>query len=464
MLFQIFQIKRLFDMKIVLIGVGTIGRTILKTLIEEGHELTVIDEDAERIESLIDHYDVAGVVGNGACMDIQLAAGMEDADLAMAMTGSDELNVFACLVAKKIGVKNTIARVRNPEYSNQILDMKDELGISMIVNPEKDTAMEIYNQINLPSIAKIERFAKGRVLLVEIVAEGACRMIGESLISLGKKLSTKVLICAVQRGNYVIIPTGNFTIEEGDRIYFTANASKLRDFLAEINLVKSPLKNIMIIGGNKIGYYLAAELSQKKYHIKLIEENRANANDLAELLPRVDVVHGNGAHHALLMEQGLEAVDAFVALTDIDEENIITSMFAEKMQVKKTITLIKGDDLYGMLRELEVQNTVSSKEIVANRIISYVRALANKRGSNVLTLSRIVEGAVEALEFFAKKPSKLYDIPLKDLHIKKNCLVACIIRDHEIMIPNGNSCIKQGDNVIVVTTHKNFDDLEDIME
>jgi trk system potassium uptake protein TrkA len=334
----------------------------------------------------------------------------------------------------------------------------------MIVNPEKDTAMEIYNQINLPSIAKIERFAKGRVLLVEIVAEGACRMIGESLISLGKKLSTKVLICAVQRGNYVIIPTGNFTIEEGDRIYFTANASKLRDFLAEINLVKSPLKNIMIIGGNKIGYYLAAELSQKKYHIKLIEENRANANDLAELLPRVDVVHGNGAHHALLMEQGLEAMDAFVALTDIDEENIITSMFAEKMQVKKTITLIKGDDLYGMLRELEVQNTVSSKEIVANRIISYVRPLANKRGSNVLTLSRIVEGAVEALEFFAKKPSKLYDIPLKDLHIKKNCLVACIIRDHEIMIPNGNSCIKQGDNVIVVTTHKNFDDLEDIME
>lgn len=451
-------------MKIVIIGLGTIGKTILKSLSGEGHTITIIDEDKDRIESLIEQYDAFGVVGNGACMDIQMEAGMPDADLAMALTGSDELNVFACLVAKKIGVKNTIARVRNPEYRQQIMDMKDELGISMIVNPEKDTATEMFYLISLPSIAKIEHFAKGRVSLVEIVVEKGCALIGETLISLGKKLNSKVLFCAVQRGDSVIIPSGNFMIQQGDRIHFTSNANTLRDFLAEINLVKSPLKNIMIVGGNKVGFYLADELSKKKYNIKLIESNRANAEELAELLPRVTVIHGNGAQHSLLLEEGLEGMDAFVALTNIDEENMVISMFANKMKVKKTITQIKSDDLGGMLRELGIQNHVSPKHIVANRIISYVRALANKRGSNVLTLYRVVESQVEALEFFAKKPVKIYDKPLKELKIKENCLVACIIRKNEIIIPNGNSCIKQGDNVIVVTTHKNFDDLTDILE
>ena len=451
-------------MKIVIIGLGTIGKTILKSLSGEGHTITIIDEDKDRIESLIEQYDAFGVVGNGACMDIQMEAGMPDADLAMALTGSDELNVFACLVAKKIGVKNTIARVRNPEYRQQIMDMKDELGISMIVNPEKDTATEMFYLISLPSIAKIEHFAKGRVSLVEIVVEKGCALIGETLISLGKKLNSKVLFCAVQRGDSVIIPSGNFMIQQGARIHFTSNANTLRDFLAEINLVKSPLKNIMIVGGNKVGFYLADELSKKKYNIKLIESNRANAEELAELLPRVTVIHGNGAQHSLLLEEGLEGMDAFVALTNIDEENMVISMFANKMKVKKTITQIKSDDLGGMLRELGIQNHVSPKHIVANRIISYVRALANKRGSNVLTLYRVVESQVEALEFFAKKPVKIYDKPLKELKIKENCLVACIIRKNEIIIPNGNSCIKQGDNVIVVTTHKNFDDLTDILE
>ena len=451
-------------MKIVIIGLGTIGKTILKSLSSEDHTISIIDEDKDKIESLIEQYDVFGVVGNGACMDIQKEAGMEDADLAMAMTKSDELNVFACLVAKKIGVKNTIARVRNPEYRQQIIDMKDELGISMIVNPEKDTASEFYYLINLPSVAKIDHFAKGRVSLVEIVAEKGCALIGETLISLGKKLTTKVLVCAVQRGDEVIIPSGNFMIKRGDRIHFTSNANSLRDFLSEINLVTMTLKNIMIVGGNKTSFYLADELSKKKYNIKLIASDKAIAEELAELLPRVTVIHGNGAHHALLLEEGLEAMDAFVALTEVDEENMVISMFANNMKVKKTITQIRSDDLGGILHELGIKNNVSPKDIVANRIISYVRALANKRGSNVLTLYRVVEGRVEALEFFAKKPEKFYDKPLKDLHIKANCLIACIIRKNEVIIPNGNSCIKQGDNVIVVTTHKNFDDLSDILE
>ncbi len=451
-------------MRIVIIGLGTIGKTILRNLSRKGHNITIIDEDKDKIEKLIGKYDVSGVVGNGACMDIQREAGVKGADLAIALTNSDELNVFACLVAKKIGVKNTVARVRNPDYRKQIMEMKNELGISMIVNPEKDTATEIFDLINLPSIAQIEYFAKGRVLLAEIVAEKGCALIGETLITLGRKLNTKVLICAVQRGESVIIPAGNFMIEEGDRIHLTSDAKSLRDFLAEVDLVSSPLKNIMIVGGSRIAYYLADELSEKKYKVKLIESNRSIAEELADELPRVTVIHGNGTQHDLLLEEGIEAMDAFVALTDIDEENMVVSMFANKMKVKKTITQIKSRDLIGMLGELGIKNNVSPKDIVANRIISYIRALANTRGSNVLTLYRLVNDQVEALEFYAKKPERIYDKPLKELKIKANCLVACIIRENEVIIPNGNDSIKLGDNVIVVTTHKNFDDLTDILE
>lgn len=451
-------------MKIVIIGLGTIGKTILSVLARENHDITLIDEKKEKIESLIEKYDVLGVVGNGACMDIQREAKVREAELVIAVTDSDELNIFACMVARKVGAKNTVARVRNPDYSNQIAEMKEDLGISMLVNPEKDTANEIFNLINLPSIVQVENFAKGRVLLVEIVAEKGCSLIGETLISLGKKLSAKVLICAVQRGSEVFIPSGNFLIKEGDRIHFTSDVHTLGDFLSEVNLVKSPLKNVMIVGGNKISLYLAEQLSKKRYKVKLIENDKETAEELAEVLPRVTVVHGNGMKHDILIEEGLEAMDAFVALTKIDEENMVVSMFARKMNVRKTITQISSDDLSAMLTELGMNNNVSPKHVVANSIASYVRALANKRGSNVLTLSRLVNGQVEALEFAAKTQEKIYDKPLKELRIKENCLIACIIRDNKVLIPDGNSSIKQGDNVIVVTTHKNFDDLTDIFE
>ena len=451
-------------MKIVIIGLGSIGKTILKNLSGEGHTITIIDEDKNRIEKLIEKYDVLGVVGNGASMDIQNEANVADSDLVIALTRSDELNILACLVAKKVGAKNTIARVRNPDYRKQIAVMKDDLGISMVVNPERETADEIFNLVNLPSVAQIEHFAEGKVSLVEVVAEKGCSLIGETLISLGKKLTTKVLICAVQRGDEVIIPSGNFMIQEGDKIHFTSNARVLGDFLREVNLVKSPFKNIMIVGGGRIGFYLADSLAKKKYAVKLIENDPSHAEELADALPRVTVVCGNGTQHDLLIEEGIEAMDAFVALTDIDEENIIVSMFANKKKVKKTITQIKSDDLYGMLDELGVDNNVSPKQVVANMIISYIRALHNTVGSNVLTLYRLVNNQVEALEFSAKKQEPFYNKPLRELKTKRNCLIACIIRQNEVIIPNGDDQIRLGDNVVVVTTHKNFDDLTDVFE
>lgn len=451
-------------MKIVIIGLGTIGKTILKNLSSEGHTVTIIDEDKHTIEALIEKHDVFGVVGNGASMEIQTEANVEDAEVVIAVTRSDELNILACLVAKRVGAKNTIARVRNPAYRRQIVEMKDDLGISMVVNPELETADEIFNLVSLPSVAQIDHFAGGKVSLVEVVAEKGCALIGETLISLGKKLTTKVLICAVQRGSDIIIPSGNFEFREGDKIHFTSNAKMLGDFLREVNLFKSPFKNIMIVGGGRIGYYLADSLARKKYTVKLIERDVSLAEGLAEQLPGVTVVCGNGTRHELLIEEGIEAMDAFVALTDIDEENIIVSMFANKERVKKTITQIKGDDLYGMLDELGINNNISPKQIVADRIISYIRALANTVGSNVLTLYRLVNDQVEALEFAAKKQERFYNKPLKNLKIKKNCLIACIIRQNEVIIPNGDSQIQLGDNVVVVTTHKNFGDLTDVFE
>ena len=450
-------------MKIVIVGLGTIGRTILHTLSKD-HTITIIDQNKEKVESLIEKYDVFGVVGNGACIDILNEANIKDSDLAIFLTNSDELNVFACLVAKRGGVKNTIARVRNPDYTKQIRDMKEELGISMIVNPEKETAKEIFNLINLPSVAQMEYFVKGKAILVEIVAERGCKLIGESLFSLGRKLKTRVLVCAVVRNDKVIIPSGTFMFEEGDRVYFTANAASLKDFLSEVNLERSPFKNVMIIGDGKIPFYLARELCESKYNIKLVANNRKTAEALAEELPRATVLWGNGTQHDLLIEEGLEAMDAFVALTDIDEENMIASMFANKLGVKKSITQIKSDELYDMLDELGIENNVSPKNVVSDIIVGYVRAMANKRGSNIVTVYRLVQGQVEALEFAAKGKERFFGKPLKELRTKENCLIACISREGEVIIPNGDSTILPGDSVIVVTTHKNFDDLKDIFE
>ena len=451
-------------MKIVIIGVGTIGGDILKTLSTDKHIISIIDEDKELIEQLIEKYDIQGVVGNGASMEIQIEAGMKSADIAIVLTKSDELNIFACLVAKKLGVKNTIARVRNPEYRQQIVSMKNELGISMIVNPEQDTANEIFNLINLPEIAEIERFANGKVLLAEVAIERDCRLIGETLRSIGQKIKAKVLICAIQRGNDIIIPSGGITIQEGDKICFTANAKDFRDFLTEVNIIKSPLKNIMIVGGSQIAYYLAKQLSQKKYRVKLIEKDINVAERLADELTSVTVVHGSGTRHDVLIEEGIENMDAFIALTGVDEENMVVSMFANTIGVKKTITQIQNDDLHCLLSQLGIQNNISSKDIIADSIISYVRALNNSRGSNVLTLYRLVDNKVEALEFIAKANAKIYEKSLKDLKIKENCLIACIIRNGKVIIPNGFTSIQLGDNVIVITTHKSFDDLTDIFE
>ena len=395
-------------------------------------------------------------------MDIQTEAEINESELVIVLTNSDEVNILACLVAKKLGAVNTVARVRNPDYIKQSLYMKNELGISMILNPEKETADELFDLINLPSVAHIERFARGRVSLVSIDITNDSPLNNETLISIGKKFNTKVLICAVQRGHEVFIPSGNFTIKEGDKIHFTSDAASLGDFLREINLVSSPIKKIMIVGGGTIGYYLAKKLSRRKYIIKIIEHNKSRADHIAELLPNASIIYGDGTKHDLLLEEGIEAMDAFIPLTGIDEENIIVSMYANKQKVRKIITKTNREELSYILDEVGIKANVSPKDIVSSSVIRYIRALANTRGSNIMTLYRLVNNQVEALEFTAKTPEDFYNKPLKELKIKDNCLIACIIRNNKVLIPGGDDYITLGDSVITVTTHKNFDDLADI--
>lgn len=451
-------------MKIVVIGCGKIGKTIVEQVSKEGHDITIIDNDKDMVETVIEKYDSLGVVGNGASLGIQQEAEVQNADLVIAATPEDETNILACMVAKHLGAKSTIARVRKPEYAKQIVEMRESLGLSMSVNPELETAEEIENIIALPSLLKMEKFSRGKVVVAEILIADHNPLIGESLISMSKKITAKILVGAVQRGQEVIIPNGNFVIQKGDHINVITDAKMLRKFLREINLIKSPLKDIMILGGGRIGYYLARDLSENKYNVKLIEFDEERALNLAETLPKVTVVHGDGTDHDLLMEEGIEHADACISLTNIDEENIIASIFANKMKVKKVVAKVKRSSLVNLVDDLDIASIVSPKDLVANRIITYIRAKANSRGSNIQTLYRLVGNKVEALEFLAKKEEHFFDKPFKDLKIKKNCLIAAIIRNGQVIIPGGNDYITLNDSVLVVTTHEMFDDLTDAFE
>lgn len=450
-------------MNIIVIGCGTIGKSIIHHVSSEGHNITIIDNDRNRVESLIEKYDCLGIVGNGASLEIQEEAKVQDADMVISVTDSDELNILACMVAKKLGTSSTIARVRNPEYRKQSIIMKEELGLSMIINPEQETAEEIFKIIEFPSISKMEQFAKGRVNLIELPVNKATGLVGQTLYSMSKIIKTKVLVCAVVRGEKVIIPKGNFKFEDGDRIHVTADANSLSTFLKELSIIKTPIKNVLIIGGGKISYYLAQRLN-KHFNIKIIENNVKRAEELAEQLENCTIINGDGTSHDLLLEEGIKHSDAVIALTNVDEENIIVSLYAQKLGITKVIAKVKRDSLINMMSDLGLNNVITPKEIVANKIISYLRAVSNKRGSNVITLYKLVNNHVEALEFLAKKREKYIDVPLRDLKIKDNCLIGCIIRNNKVIIPNGNDYISLNDSVLIVTTHKNFDDLADIFE
>lgn len=449
-------------MNIVIVGDGKVGAALVEHLSQEGHDIVVIDRDSKIVEQMVNSYDVMGICGNGASYDVQMEAGVSSARLFIAATSSDELNILCCLIAKKVGAHHTIARVRNPDYLKQLPFIKEELGLSMIVNPEYDAANEIAKVLRFPNAINIETFSRGNVDLAELKINDGNPLCDMALTDIFGAFKTKILVCAVQRKADVFIPRGDFVLKSGDKIHITAPRGELVRFMKKLGIYKHRTKDIMIIGGGKMGYYLARQLSESGgYNVKIIEIDRDRCDELCTLLPDVNIINGDGTDRGILYEQGIESQDAFVALTTIDEENIISSMYASSLGISKTVAKVNRVS-YQVLESIGMDSAFSSKAIAANRIIGYVRALENSGESSVQTLYKLVGGQVEALEFKITADFKNIGIPLKELDINNDTLIASIIRDNHVIFPDGNDSIEIGDSVIIVSKSKQFRSINQI--
>ncbi len=451
-------------MRVVVVGEGKVGSTIVKQLSTEGHDVVIIDNDPVILKNASNTMDVFCVEGNGASYAVQERAEVGRADLLIAATSADEVNMLCCLIGKKQGVKHTIARVRNPEYFFQMDVIKDELGLSMTVNPELQAADEIARLLKFPSALKIETFAKGRVELVEYKIAENSPLDGMPLFALYKEYQVKVLVCAVQRGDEVYIPAGNFVLKAGDKINLTASRDEIVRFFRAIGIFTNKIKRVLMIGGGRIAYYLAKQLVNTYMKVKIIEKDFKRCEYLCEQFPEAVIIHGDGTDRELLSEEGLEKTDALVMLTGMDEENIIVSMLAKACKVSKAIAKVNRISFPEILNALDVDSFIAPKSIAANNIVRYVRAMQNSMGSNVETLHMLINDQVEALEFRVRKGGEFIGIPLKDLKTKKGILIATIVRQGKIIIPGGNDTIEVGDGVIVVTTNQHLSDLKDILQ
>ena len=451
-----------FDMKIVIIGAGKIGVTLADQLVREGHEITVVDHTAATLEP-VSTLDVMTVEGNGISIETQVEAGVPNADLAIAVMSTDEQNLLACLIAKKLGVGNTIARVRNPEYSTGIRMVKDDLGLSMALNPELASASEIARILRAPAAIKIDTFSKGRVELHKFRIPDGSLLNGMQLMDLGK-LQTGVLICVVERGAHdVFIPSGSFTLLAGDRISFVAKPKTAYKFFHKIGLAANPVKRVMLIGGGRISYYLARQMLDFGASVKIIESNRAVCDDLSERLPDASIIHGDGTNEKLLAEEGIAKMDAVATLTGIDEENVLMSLYARSVSDAKIVTKINRTTFSHIIKSMDLGSVFHPRYIAADHIVRYVRAMQNSLGSNVETLYKIVGNKAEALEFRATAKSLVCGKPLMELRLRPNLLIGAINRGGKILTPAGRDTIEAGDTVIVVTSATGLNDLDAII-
>lgn len=451
-------------MQIIIVGCGNVGTTLTEQLSKEGHNITVIDTESHKVEAVANQFDVMGVVGNGASFTVQNEAGIEEADLMIAVTASDELNLLCCLIAKKAGDCNTIARVRNPIYNREIAFIKEELGLSMVINPEYAAASEIARLLKFPSAIKVDTFAKGRVELLKCKIHEGSVLSGRPLTYISSGLHCDVLICTVERGEEVFIPSGNFALQEKDVISVVASSKKANEFFKKIGMATNRIKSCMIIGGGETTYYLAKQLLPMGIEIKIIEQDKDRCNELSELLPQALIIHGDGTERNLLHEEGLLQAHSFVSWTNLDEENIMLSLFAKSVSKAKTITKVHRIAYDEIIDSLDLGSVLYPKNITAEYILQYVRAMQNSIGSNIETLYQLIEDKVEALEFRVHEQSELVGVPLKELQLKENLLIACINRKGNIITPGGQDSIEVGDTVVVVTTNQGFHDLKDILK
>jgi len=453
-------------MKIIIVGCGKIGTAILENLVGEGNDVVAIDDSSSVIEEIGNVYDVMCVCGNGADTETLQEAGVSKADLFVAVTNSDELNMLACFVAEKMGAKHTIARIRKPEYNDQSLDfMSKQLNLTVSINPEWMAAKELFNILKLPAAVNIESFSGGNLDMVEIRLKPNSILDGLTLIELRRQYKAQYLVCAVQRGNEVYIPDGNFVLKSGDKIGISASISEIQKLLKMLSLVQKSAKSVMILGASRISYYLAKRLINSGNKVVIIDKDERVCKMFADELPDAVVICGDGTEQELLLEEGLGSTDAFVALTGIDELNILISIFASSQSVPKVITKVNRNELASMADKLGLDCIISPKNIVSNVLARYARAIKNSQGANSIeTLYKLMGGSVEAIEFNVSKDFKGLRIPLKDLPLKPNILIAGIIRGRKAIIPGGNDEILPGDRVVVIVSGQQFIDLDDILK
>ena len=458
-----FQKSKPGGLKIIVVGCGKVGATLVEQLSREGHDLTIIDTDAATVSELSTNYDVLGLTGNGASYSLQQEAGVESADLMIAVTDSDELNLLCCTLAKKAGNCATIARVRNPDYTVERRFLRQQLGLSMIVNPELEAATEIARLLRLPTAIDISSFAKGAAELIKFKIPQANQLHGKTVAEAAQTLQCDALFCAVERGRELTIPSGSFELREGDLVSVLVSARDSRSFFRSIGVPTHQVASTMIVGGGKSSYYLAKQLSEMGINVKIIEENPDRCRELSELLPKATILLGDGTDEQLLQEEGIFSTESFVPLTGLDEENILMTLYARKVSNCKVITKLNRMSFHDVIAQLDLGSVIYPRFITAETIVAYVRALQNSIGSNIETLYKLFDDRAEAAEFCVGPDASVCGKPLAELSLKNNLLIACINRGGRIIIPRGSDSIQPNDTVIVVTTHLGLHDLRDIL-
>ena len=438
-------------MKIIIAGDGKVGSTLTRQLTGEGYDVTVIDSKLLPLESSVERYDVMSIQGNCASMDVLRQAGVRDADLLIAATGADEINLLCCTTAHTMNPKlHTIARVRNPEYTEQIFQMRELFGLSMLINPENQAATEIDRLLKYPGFLRRDTFAKGRTEIVELRVDSGSKLCNVRLADMRAIIRCKVLVCAVLRGGTTITPGGDFVLREGDRLFITALSENLTTLLKNLGILTRQVRRVMLCGGGRVSYYLAARLQKAGIGCVIVESDAARCQKLCALLPDAEIIHGDASDQYLLDSEGLSQCDALVTLTGLDELNMIVSLYGMSQGVPKVITKLSHADRGGIVASLSLGSVVCPKELCCNNIVRYVRAMQNQTGA-AISVHTIADGQAEAMEFLADDTTRYCGVPLKDIKLKSNVLVVSISHGADTEIANGDSVFQAGDTIIVVT-------------
>ena len=452
-------------MRILIVGDGKVGYTLASELLREGHDITIIDHNEAVLRKTEDNLDVICIHGNGANASTLMEAEVERADIMIAATATDEVNMLCCLIGKHLGAKFTIARIRDPEYNESLSMLQHDLGIDMTINPERATAQEISRMLRYPFANNVEPFAKGRVELVEFLAHEGDMILGKPLKELTSRHSDipRVLYCAVEREGEVLIPGGEFVIVAGDRVHVAADMFTITQFFRHIGRTSKPVKDVMVLGGGRISYYLAKMVERMGIHVSMFEINPEKAKLLSETLPHADIIEGDGTDQDLLEQENLPGMDAFIALSDRDEENLMTGLYARTHGVPKVIVKTNRYAYRDVIANLGLENQVSPRIITCNALLRYVRARVNARGTTVEKLYRLVDGKAEALEFIARKGDPYIGIPLKKLSVRNGALVAIILHKGKVIVPFGDDVIEAGDHVVIISTASGISDLNEVI-